>query len=115
MNYFHRTYGRDGDTYGRHALDIPGGNSVQRDVLHVMPTRFRDGRRIHPTRFNPDYVGAHRYADNPSGVITELDVVDPERELASTWLRCDECNDPLRASDGYGEYHDICRRCATAD
>jgi hypothetical protein len=55
-----RQFGRDGDTYGRHALLKPGGDNVQRDVLHVIPPRVRDGRRVHPTRFDADYIGAHR-------------------------------------------------------
>jgi hypothetical protein len=57
-----RQFGRDGDTYGRHALHNPGGDNVQRDVLHVIPPRVRDVRRIHPTRFDADYIGAHRSA-----------------------------------------------------
>lgn len=57
-----RQFGRDGDTYGRHALLKPGGDNVQRDVLHVIPPRVRDARRIHPTRFSEFYVGAHRSA-----------------------------------------------------
>ena len=52
-----RQYGRDGDTYGRHALGEPGGDNVQRDVLHVIPTWIRG--RLHPTRYNPDYRARH--------------------------------------------------------
>jgi hypothetical protein len=50
-----RTFGRD---YGRHALATPGGDNRQRDVLHILgPLQVR---AFHPTRLNPDYVGAHR-------------------------------------------------------
>lgn len=55
-----RTYGRDGDTYGQHALVNPGGDNTQRDVLHIVPPRLRDAYRIHPTLYNPEYVGTHR-------------------------------------------------------
>lgn len=78
MNGWHvsaeRQFGRDGDTYGRHALLKPGGDNVQRDVLHVVPPRVRDGRRIHPTRFCESYVGAHRHGDRTvTGVSIRLD------------------------------------------
>lgn len=54
-----RTYGRDGDTYGRHALREPGGDNRQIDVLHIINPPERDRYRIHPTRFDPDYIGRH--------------------------------------------------------
>lgn len=54
-----RGFGRDtGDVYGRHALRNPGGDSVQRDVLHVLT--YPLARWIHPTRVRADYVGSHR-------------------------------------------------------
>lgn len=59
MNYQARQYGRDGDTYGRHALVNPGGDNVQRDIGHVLP-RGMSHVGLHPTRFNPDYIGRHR-------------------------------------------------------
>jgi len=62
MNYQYRTftYDADGDDQGRHALRKAGGDNVQRDVLHVIPPRYRIARGINPTRFDSDYVGAHR-------------------------------------------------------
>lgn len=54
-----RTYGRDGDSYGRHALIEPGGGDGQRDVAHVL-TRGMIAVGLHPTRFNHEYVGRHR-------------------------------------------------------
>jgi hypothetical protein len=57
-----RSYGRDGNTYGRHVLTAPGGDNVQRDVFHILGapgnTQFRG--RLHPTRIREGYVGAHR-------------------------------------------------------
>ena len=57
------THDVDGCWYGRHALRRPGGDNVQRDVLHVIPPRYRIARGINPTRFNPDYIGVHRTVD----------------------------------------------------
>lgn len=50
-----RTYGRDGDRYGRHALVNPGGDNHQRDVMHLIWPRSID-----PLFLADDYVGRHR-------------------------------------------------------
>lgn len=66
--YQARQYGRDGDDYGRHALVEPGGDNVQRDVLHIVPPSIR---RLHPTRFDPDYQPRHA-----GRVIKEAEIED---------------------------------------
>ena len=62
MNQRTFTHDVDGCWYGRHALRKPGGDNVQRDVLNVIPPRYRIARGINPTRFDSDYIGAHRVA-----------------------------------------------------
>jgi hypothetical protein len=41
--------------------------------------------------------------------ITELDVLDPEREAMSRWFACSECGEPQQAIDGHRD--DTCLRC----
>ena len=63
MNARTFTHDVDGCWYGRHALRKAGGDNVQRDVLHVIPPRYRIARGINPTHFDPDYIGSHRWSD----------------------------------------------------
>jgi hypothetical protein len=62
MSNLLKTFGRDGDSYGRHALVNPGDSG---DVIGKLPASALE--YVDPMRFDPDYVGRHRafngYAD----------------------------------------------------
>jgi hypothetical protein len=59
MSNLLKTFGRDGDSYGRHALVNPGGDNRQGDVIGKLPASALE--YVDPMRFDPDYVGRHRY------------------------------------------------------